>query len=100
MAKQAIKLKVGGKSYAMTIDSEKEELYRLAEREVNQSLSEFERQNYDGFSSVDYMSMTALKYAIRYVGVRTQSEVSSDDVKALEKIDTTIADYLNDISQE
>ncbi len=100
MAKQAIKLKVGGKSYAMTIDSEKEELYRLAEREVNQSLSEFERQNYDGFSSVDYMSMTALKYAIRYVSVRTQGEVSTDDVEALKKIDTTIADYLNDISQE
>ena len=35
MAKQKISLKVGGKAYQMTIDSDKEEIYRLAEREVN-----------------------------------------------------------------
>ncbi len=45
MAKQAIKLKVGGKSYSLNIDSEKEELYRLAERELNQSIKEYESQN-------------------------------------------------------
>ena len=35
MAQQAITLKLAGKSYSLNIDSEKEEMYRLAEREVN-----------------------------------------------------------------
>ncbi len=100
MAKQAIKLKIGGKSYSLTIDSEKEELYRLAEREVNQSVSEFERQNYAGFSHMDYMSMTALKFAINNVNTRLQGELNSDDINSLEAIETNIGAYLNDISRE
>ena len=35
MAKQAITLKIAGKSYPFNIESGKEEMYRLAEREVN-----------------------------------------------------------------
>ena len=38
MGKQAIKLRIMGKPYAFNIDSEKEEMYRLAEREVNDNL--------------------------------------------------------------
>ncbi|MFR9602254.1 MAG: cell division protein ZapA [Rikenellaceae bacterium] len=100
MAKQAIKLKIGGKSYSLTIESEKEELYRLAEREVNQSVTEFEKQSYAGFSLVDYMSMTALKFAINNVNTRMQGELNSDDIKALEKMEHNIAEYLNDLSRE
>ena len=39
MAQQAITLKLAGKSYSLNIDSEKEEMYRLAEREVNSYLA-------------------------------------------------------------
>ena len=39
MAKQAITLKIAGKSYPFQIESGKEEMYRLAEREVNQYLA-------------------------------------------------------------
>ena len=38
MAKQKIHLKVGGKPYQMNIESDKEEIYRLAEREVNAAI--------------------------------------------------------------
>ncbi len=100
MAKQAIKLKIGGKSYSLTIDSEKEELYRLAEREVNQSVTEFEKQNYVGFSLIDFMSMTALKFAINNVNTRLQGEVNSDDMESLKKLETNIGAYLNDLSRE
>ncbi len=100
MAKQAIKLRVGAKRYSMNIDSEKEELYRLAEREVNQSLMEFEKQNFEGFSQMDYMSMTALKFAIKSVSARMQGEVNSDDVESLKRIESGIAAYLNDLSRE
>ena len=39
MAKQAITLKIAGKSYPFNIESGKEEMYRLAEREVNSYLA-------------------------------------------------------------
>ncbi len=100
MAKQAIKLKIAGKSYALTIDSEKEEMYRLAEREVNQSMGEFERQNFAGFSPMDYMAMTALKFAINNVNTRLQGEVNSDDINKLQHIESTINSYLNDPKRE
>ncbi len=100
MAKQSIKLKVGGKSYAMNIDSQKEELYRLAERELNQSLSEFESQNYSGFSQIDYISMTALKFAIMSVGARLQGEVRSEEVERLKSMEGSITKYLDNIKQE
>ena len=49
---QAIKLKIAGKSYSFTLKheaneeqslAEKEELYRLAEREVNAYVTRFEK---------------------------------------------------------
>ncbi len=100
MAKQAIKLKIAGKSYSLTIDSEKEELYRLAEREVNQSIGEFERQNYAGFSKMDYMSMTALKFAIGNVNSRLQGELNSDDMDSIQQLESNIGAYLNDLRRE
>ncbi len=100
MAKQSIKLKIGGKSYSLTIDREKEELYRLAEREVNQSVTEFEKQNYAGFSLIDFMSMTALKFAINNVNTRIQGELNGDDIKALERLERGISAYLNDLKRE
>ena len=100
MAKQSIRLKVGAKSYAMNIDSQKEELYRLAERELKESLAEFESQNYAGFSQIDYISMTALKFAIMSVSARLQGEVRSEDVESLQKVNDSIATYLNDLKQE
>lgn len=51
---QAIKLKIAGKSYSFTLKheaneeqslAEKEELYRLAEREVNAYVTRFEKPN-------------------------------------------------------
>ena len=43
MAKQKITLKVDNKPYQMTIDSDKEEIYRLAEREVNANISKLKK---------------------------------------------------------
>ena len=45
MAKQSMTLKIAGKSYQLNIEREKEEVYRLAEREVNQYLALIKQQN-------------------------------------------------------
>ncbi len=48
MGKQAIKLRIMGKPYAFNIDSEKEEMYRLAEREVNDNLVKIRQEEDTG----------------------------------------------------
>ena len=70
MAKQAITLKIAGKSYPFNIESGKEEMYRLAEREVNSYLALIKQQNIKNWNDQDYLSMTALKFAIANVGMR------------------------------
>ncbi|MFI3278646.1 MAG: cell division protein ZapA [Rikenellaceae bacterium] len=96
MAKQAIKLRIAGKTYSFTIDSEKEEVYRLAEREVNSSAAEFEKQKFDGFAMQDYLAMTALKFAITNISNKMQGDVDSDDVKALKSLNDKLAAYIDD----
>ena len=60
MAKQKISLKVGGKSYQMTIDSDKEEIYRLAEREVNASVGKYQKVFGESFTMQDCLAIAAL----------------------------------------
>ena len=50
MAKQKINLKVAGKAYSLTIDSEKEEIYRLAERDVNSNVGKLQKTFGESFS--------------------------------------------------
>ena len=99
MAKQAITLKIAGKSYPFNIESGKEEMYRLAEREVNSYLALIKQQNIKNWNDQDYLSMTALKFAIANVGMRQSREVDSEDLRQLEKIGTEIDAYLNDPKQ-
>lgn len=97
MGKQAIKLKIMGKPYSFNIDSEKEELYRLAEREVNNNLVSIRQKNIQGWSEVDYLGMTALKFAIENVDMRQNRDVKSEELKTLETLDAEIDAYLNTI---
>ena len=53
MAKQAITLKIAGKSYPFNIESGKEEMYRLAEREVNSYLALIKQQNIKNWNDQD-----------------------------------------------
>ena len=96
MAKQAITLKIAGKSYPFNIESGKEEMYRLAEREVNNYLALIKQQNIKNWNDQDYLSMTALKFAIANVSMRQSREVDNEDLRQLEKIGTEIDAYLND----
>ena len=96
MAKQSITLKIAGKSYSLNIESEREEVYRLAEREVNNYLAQIKQQNIKNWNDQDYLSMTALKFAIANVGMRQSREVDNEDLRQREKIGTEIDAYLND----
>ena len=95
MAKQAITLKIAGKSYPFNIESGKEEIYRLAEREVNSYLALIKQQHIKNWNDQDYLAMAALKFAIANVGMRQSREIDSEDMKQLEKIGTEMDGYLN-----
>ena len=96
MAKQAITLKIAGKSYPFTIESGKEEMYRLAEREVNNYLALIKQQNIRNWTDMDYLSMTALKFAIAEIGMRQSRELGGEDLQRLEALDSEIEACLND----
>ena len=95
MAQQAITLKIAGKSYSLNIESEKEEVYRLAEREVNNYLAAIKQNNFKNWTDQDYLSMAALKFAIANVDMRQSRELGDEDLRH-RKIGTEIDAYLND----
>lgn len=95
MAKQAITLKIAGKSYPFNIESGKEEAYRLAEREVNGYLALIKQQNIRNWNDQDYLSMTALKFAIANVAARLSRQPDADDLGRLERLDGELDAYLN-----
>ena len=97
MGKQAIKLKILGKPYSFSIDSEKAELYRLDQREVNNNLVPIRQTNIQGWAEVDYLGMTALKFAIENLDMRQNRELKSDEFKPVEAHDAEIDAYLNTI---
>ena len=76
MAQQAITLKIAGKSYSLNIESEKEEVYRLAEREV-----------------------AALKFAIANVDMRQSRELGDEDLKHLGRLGEELDAYLNTLQR-
>ena len=64
MAKQNITVKIIGKPYPLAIDGEKEELYRLAEREINAYVARIEQAHFKGFSKEDCLAMAAFQIAV------------------------------------
>ncbi len=99
MAKQAINLILAGNSYSFTIDSEAEEVYRLAEREVNGYVAEFQRHNIKEFTVKDYLAMTALKLAIVNINAKREGSLQKEDIEALSSIKEQIDSYLNSLKQ-
>lgn len=95
MAQQSITLKIAGKSYSFNIENDKEEAYRLAEREVNAYLASIKQKNFKGWSEQDYLSMAALKFAISNVDLRQSREVGDEDLKKLTDIDQQLGNYLD-----
>ena len=99
MAQQAITLKIAGKSYSLTIESEKEEVYRLAEREVNKYLTLIKQNNFRNWTDQDYVSMAALKFAIAFIDAQLGRRVGGDDLGRLEELDGEIDAYLNSFEE-
>ena len=57
MSKQSITLKIAGKQYPLSVDSRQEELYRLAEREINDRFSRIEKAKFKDFKREDCLAL-------------------------------------------
>ncbi len=99
MGKQAINLVLAGSNYAFTIDSKTEEVYRLAEREVNKLTSEFQQHNIKEFATKDYLAMAALKLAIVNINSKREGSLLQEDIDALSTIKEQIDSYLNGLKE-
>ena len=95
MAKQKINLKVAGKAYSLTIDSEKEEVYRLAEREVNANVGKLQKTFGESFSVQDCLAITALQLGINNIALTRENNLADDDLAALDALSQKLDKHLN-----
>ena len=92
--KSTIPLIVAGKEYLVTIDESRKELFKLAERRVNNAILNFEKRSTTEYSKYDIVALVALDFAISNIKLRQQGAVESDELAALKQIEERIDKYL------
>lgn len=93
-SKLNIKLNIAGKSYPLSIEREKEEKYRRAEKEINDLVTKF-RSRFRA-ESEDYLAMAALQISLANVELE-MSRSLGDDIDALVDIDRELDEYLSSL---
>ncbi len=90
-----VKLKIAGKSYAMAIDPAKEEVYRLAERELNGYIALYEKKHLDGYATHDYLAIIALQLMVNNIRHAQSRELGSEDMARLAELVDRLDRHLN-----
>ena len=94
---QKIRLRVAGRVYEMKIAPEKEEIYRLAEKQVNANVGKLQKAYGESVSAQDCLAITSLMFAIDNIAIARQNQLSDEDMKALDdlsqKLDSTSTAY-------
>ena len=93
-SKLNIRLNIAGKSYPLSIEREKEEKYRRAEKEINDLVTKF-RSRFRA-ESEDYLAMTALQISLANVELE-MSRSLGEDIDALVDIDKELDAYLSSL---
>lgn len=90
-----IKLKIAGKSYSMRIEPHKEEIYRLAEREVNRYVTKYEQAHLDGYGVGDYLAIVALQLAVSNIRLSQSREIGSEELKRIAELAKEVGAHLD-----
>ena len=85
---QKIRLRVAGRVYEMKIAPEKEEIYRLAEKQVNANVGKLQKAYGESVSAQDCLAITSLMFAIDNIAIARQNQLSDEDMKALDATST------------
>lgn len=92
MQKFNIKLNIAGKSYALSIEREKEAIFRRAEKEVNRLTAAVESQYMA--EREDYLAVVALQLAVRTIELESSRSLGKD-IDRLDELDRMLEDHLN-----
>ena len=78
----------------MAIDPSKEEVYRLAEREVNRYVTKFEQLRLDGYAVQDYLAIAALQLAMANIRLAQSRQVGDEDLKRIKALAAEVEAHL------
>lgn len=87
-----ITLTIAGKSYPLTIDRDKEELFRRAEKEINRRVATLESKFVH--DNEGYLAIAALQLALKYVELENSRSLG-DDMDALAELERKIDKQFN-----
>ena len=87
-----VNISIAGKSYPMTIDAAKEELYRVAAKRLNEKITEYSK--IPKFDMQDRIAMAALRYSIITLTTEQGSALGDEDVEELHAIEERIRKYV------
>ena len=87
-----INLSIAGRSYPMTVEAEKEELYREAAKRLNEKITEYSR--IPKFDMQDRLAMAALRYSILALTTEHSSSLGNKEVEDLRAIEELIRNYI------
>ena len=87
-----IRLNIASKSYALSIERDKEEIFRRAEKEVNQRMAVVESQYIA--QREDYLAVVALQLAVKVVELEAGRSVGRD-IDKLEALDQLLSQHLD-----
>lgn len=94
-----IRLRICNKDYDLKIPSEKEEVYRLAARQVNDSVAALGRAGFEDYNAKDYLALAALDFAQENIRMSQSREVGNEDVRELNAISERISEYMNRLGE-
>jgi cell division protein ZapA len=98
MAKQRITIRINGKPYGFIIERDAEELYRLAEREVNDNIAHMREAHFKGFESIDCIAMVAFDMAVKKLDLQRSRTVADDEIEQLVALSEEVDEHLNTLT--
>lgn len=91
MQKFDIRLNVAGKSYVLSIERDKEEIYKRAEKEVSRLMAVAESQY--RAEKEDYLSAVALQLAVKVVELEADRSLGKD-IDRLDELNRMLDEHL------
>jgi cell division protein ZapA len=90
----SINIKIDGKGFPLTINSEDEERYRLAAKRVNEFVRKY-REQFDKLDSKDILAMTAFQIALNSAELQERDDRTLF-IEELKNLNDDISDFLKE----
>ncbi|MFR9650815.1 MAG: cell division protein ZapA [Rikenellaceae bacterium] len=94
--KRAISITIAGKEYPFVVEPSKSELFKLAERKVNNAILKLEKRGIADYSRNDLVALAALDLALTNIKLKQRTEVENEDIVKLVELNQKIDSCLNE----